>query len=68
MKYYLGEIYITHRKTWFGYIFYNLLYSSVLIEADDFLEAKTKCTEWANDYMKEFGDKYKYTSLVTCPI
>lgn len=68
MKYFLGEIYITHRKTWFGYIPMDHMLTSVLIEAKDFIEAKIKCTYWANDYMQPHKDKYKYTSFVTSPI
>jgi hypothetical protein len=68
MRYYLGEIYISHRKTWFGYIPADHMFNSVLIEANDFFEAKCKCTNWANEYMKPYGDKFKFTSLVTAPI
>lgn len=67
MKYFLAEIYITHRKTWFGWMDSNSKMSIQLIEANNYAEANEKTQEWAEGRMKELGlnGKYKYKAFTT---
>lgn len=70
MKYYLAEIYITHRKTWFGWIEYSNKLSTILVEAKDYIEAHKKTLEWAKCRIKEMkGEKkWKYQCFTTSAI
>lgn len=68
MIYFLGEIYITHRKTIFGWFEYTKIFSTTLVIADDWFEAKAKTEKWANGKMEGLNKKYRYTSFTTIPI
>lgn len=56
MKYFLGEIVVTHRNTWFGWMEFNHVLTTQLIIAEDWLEAKDKFRKYATEYMS--GKKY----------
>jgi hypothetical protein len=67
MKYFLGEIYITHKKTWLGWFRFDHQFTTDLIEAKDWLTAKETYNEYAT---KTMGQKpeYRYQVFVTMPI
>ena len=67
IHYYLAEIFITHRKTWLGWMPYDNKLSIQLVAAINFAEAHKKTLEWAEERMKELGicGKYKYKAFTT---
>jgi hypothetical protein len=68
MKYFLGEIFITHKKTWFGWIEYTENFSIILIEAKDWLTAKDKCDQWAIEKISTLNGKYRTRHFTTMAI
>lgn len=68
MKYFLGEIFITHRKTIFGWVEYTERFSIVLVRADDWFQACAKTDAWAAKTMEGKTKKYKYKHFTTIPI
>lgn len=65
MKYFLAEIYITHRKVFFGYIAFTAHFTSILVEAENWEIASEKTKTWATNRMEEFGKTYKYKHFTT---
>jgi len=68
MKYYLGEIYVTHRKVLFWYFPYPYKFTAVLVEAKDWVNANEKMGKYADKYMDEMKHKWKYKFYTTEPI
>jgi hypothetical protein len=68
MKYYLGEIFVTHRRVLFWWIPNIDRYTSVLIEAKSWYEANEKCGNWADKKMAHLTNQYKYKFFTTSPI
>lgn len=68
MKYFLGEIYITHRKTFFGSIPLSHLVTTELIEADNWKAAKEKFNLYIEERYAPKLKKFKYVSFVSIPI
>ena len=65
MKYFLGEIIITHKKTWFGWNEFYHVFTTRLVLAKDWLEAKDKFNKYADEYMKgKMGKNHKYECFV----
>jgi hypothetical protein len=67
-QYFLGEIYITHKKTWFGWVRFNHLFTTDLIEATDWLEAKQKYKNYVETKMATELSKYRYEVIVSNPV
>lgn len=65
MNYYLGEIFVTHRRLLFFWIEYTDRYSCTLIKADSWTSANEKCKSWADDKTSTLKDKYKFRQFTT---
>jgi hypothetical protein len=65
MKYFLGEIYITHKKTWFGWLRFDHLYTTDLIEANDWLDAKLKYKHYVATELLVPLSGYRYDIIVS---
>lgn len=68
MKYFLGEIIITHKKTIFGWVEYTQQFSIVLVIAEDWLLAREKTSAWATQKMEPLKKEYRYKHFTTNPI
>lgn len=64
MKYYLGEIYVTHRKILWWWVEYTEKFSTTLIIAQDWLTARDKCREWHDERAKEIKGRYRTTYTI----
>jgi len=67
MKYFLGEIYITHKKTWFGWFKFDHLFTTDLIETKDWLTAKEIYNQYATNAMRAHPE-CRYQVFVSNPI
>lgn len=68
MKYYIGEIYVTHRKVLWWWVEYTEKFSITLIQAPDWLSAREKCKKWHDDKTEELNGKYRTTYFTTSSI
>lgn len=68
MRYFHGEIFVTHKKTWLGWIKYKHLFTTDLIEAEDWLVAKRVYDDYANKTMANKLRGYKYITCVSSAI
>lgn len=68
MRYFLGEIYITHKKTWLGWVKFNQKYSTSLIEAKDWLTTKELYNNHAAKIMANDAPNYRYRTFVSNPV
>lgn len=68
-KYFLGEIVVTHKKTWFGWLAFTHVLTTHLVVAKDWAEAKIKYDEYAANYMAGGKySKYRYETFVISAI
>lgn len=67
MKYYLGELYVTHRKFFGFWKPFTHKLSLTLITAYSWDEAQDKVVKWADQRMAEMGkpEKWKYKAFAT---
>lgn len=65
MKYYLGELYVTHRKTWFGWMEHTQSLSIRLVIADNWTEAQSKFKDWSTERMKTMKGTWKWESFIS---
>lgn len=65
MNYYLGEIFVTHRRFLFFWIEYTDRYSFTLIKADNWTLANEKCKSWSDDKTNSLKCKFKFRHFTT---
>lgn len=65
MNYYLGDIYVTHRRFLWRWVEYTAKLSTILIHASDLDEANKKGAIWHGERIKELKGKYKTVHFVT---
>jgi hypothetical protein len=64
-QYFLGEVYVTHKKTWFGWLRFDHLFATDLIEAEDWLTAKVKYNDHITKTMNKDLSSYRYDVIVS---